>query len=221
MGPDEVYTTLLLDGRPAGALYKMREEDRKNGVPTNWMVYFAVNSADASTARAKELGANIVAGPMDVATYGRMSVATDPTGAYFSLWEAKEHIGARVCNEPGAAAWPELATPDTEKAKAFYTGLFGWGMKGGNPAGAEEYGEWTLNGQSIGGLMKMGKEWGNIPPHWMHYFIVANCDESASTAQHLGASLIVPPRDIPTVGRFSVVRDPQGGVFSIVQLNPM
>jgi predicted enzyme related to lactoylglutathione lyase len=63
-----------------------------------------------------------------------------------------------------------------------------------------------------------GAEWQGVPPHWAIYVSVADCDERAARASELGGKLCVPPTDIPNVGRFSVVSDPQGAMFNIIHL---
>ena len=68
----------------------------------------------------------MIAPPFDVMDAGRMAVVQDPTGAMFELWQAKEHIGAGLVNEPGAFTWTELITPDIPKAAAFYNAVLGW-----------------------------------------------------------------------------------------------
>ena len=65
----------------------------------------------------------------------------------------------------------------------------------------------------------MTEEWGELPSHWMTYFSVDDCDARAHKANQLGGKVCVPPTDIPPVGRFSVVTDPQGAVFSIIKLS--
>ena len=64
----------------------------------------------------------------------------------------------------------------------------------------------------------MNDEWGDVPPHWMVYFTVVNTDDTIDKLQQLGGKVNVPPTDIP-IGRFSVVADPQGAVFTVIQLN--
>jgi uncharacterized protein len=54
-----------------------------------------------------------------------------------------------------------------------------------------------------------------VPPHWAVYFAVDDCDAAAEKAKGLGATLRMPPTDIPNVGRFAVIQDPQGAFFSI------
>src|SRR5438874_2564558 len=81
------------------------------------------------------------------------------------------------------------------------------------------YVEWLNGKDHIGGLLPMrGGQWKGVPPHWMVYITVSDCDERAARAKELGATSCVPPTDIPNVGRFSVIKDAQGAVFSLIQL---
>jgi predicted enzyme related to lactoylglutathione lyase len=67
-------------------------------------------------------------------------------------------------------------------------------------------------------MMAIQPEWGPVPPHWLAYFAVEDCDATASRAGHLGATLLTPPTDIPTIGRFATIRDPQGAAFAIIAM---
>lgn len=212
-GPNMIYTRLQKNGKDVGALYRMRPE--QEGMPPNWSAYFTVASADESARRAGELGAKIVMAPFDVMGYGRMAVLQDPQGAYFSVWEPRQHIGAQVANEPGAPCWAELETTDAANAEKFYKGLFPWASKKGG-----DYTEWHLNGKGIGGMMQMPPEWGPVPPHWLAYFEVEDTDATVDRAKSLGGGTMVPPTDIPKVGRFSVITDPQRANFAVVKLDP-
>ena len=206
-GPDMVYTTLKKGDRSVGALFQ--DPNQKN-IPPHWNTYVTVASADASAKKAKDLGGKVVAEPFDVMEYGRMAVVQDPQGATICLWEPKKHIGAQVVNEPGALCWGELDTTDPANAQKFYTGLFGWEAKPGT-----DYTEWQKNGSSIGGMMKIPKEWGAVPPNWLVYFASDDVDATAAKATKGGGKVIVPPTNIPDMGRFSVLADPQGAVFAV------
>src|SRR5207245_289672 len=81
-----------------------------------------------------------------------------------------------------------------------------------------QYTEIWNEGRPIGGMMQTPKQWDNVPPHWVPYFRVADCDASTTRAKELGGSIKVPATDIPKVGRFTVLQDPQGAIFSIIQL---
>lgn len=218
MGENQVYTMLKIDGREMGALYELNPEQRGQGVPPHWMLYVAVESADSAAAKAKQLGATVLAGPFDVFDAGRMAVIRDPQGATFSVWQARTHSGSKIGQVAGTLCWSELATTDPAAATHFYTGLFGWGTKVSD-MGPVRYTEWLNQGQPTGGMMQMPEQWKEAPPHWMPYFQVEDCDGSAAKARELGGKILHGPEDIPNVGRFAVIRDPQGAVFSIIRLN--
>ena len=216
IGPDETYSMFQVRGREAAAAYTMRPEERQHGAPPHWNSYVAVTSADDAAKKAQELGGTVLAPPFDVMDVGRMAVLQDPTGAVFQVWQPKKHPGARVLGEPGALTWTELTTNDTKKAEQFYTNLFGWKSKAGNDVGME-YTEFYV-GSTPGAGMMDAKNLGpnaNVPPNWMPYFQVSDVDATARKASELGGKLFVPPSDIPKVGRFAVVQDPQGAVFAI------
>ena len=215
-GPDMVYTMLTINNLEVGAMCGLQPEQKARGVPPHWMSYINVDSADDAAAKAGSLGGTVM-GVFDVMDVGRMGIVRDPLGAMFCVWQAKAHIGARLVGETGTFGWDELWTTDRKKAAAFYTGLFGWGAKEGD-MGGDIYTEWQNNGQSIGGMMEIRPEMGPIPPNWLPYVLVADCDAIAEKAGSTGATVVVPPTDIPHVGRFAVINDPQGAGFAIVQL---
>jgi len=218
MGPDEFYTMFEMRGRPVGAAYTMRPEERQHGAPPHWNSYVTVASADESTKRATELGGTVLAPPFDVMDVGRMAILQDPTGAVFEVWEPKKHIGAQILNEPGALCWTELTTSDTKAAETFYTGLFGWTPKHSAPSAGMDYTEFSVGGTPSIGMMAKPKDMpAHIPSYWMPYFQVTSVDSSASKAKELGGKVMVPPQDIPDAGRFSILVDPQGAVFAVFQ----
>jgi predicted enzyme related to lactoylglutathione lyase len=223
MGPGMVYTMLTLNGKDVGALYQMPSEMTSQGLPPYWMSYVSVTSADESAQKAKSLGATLIKEPFDVFDVGRMAVIQDPTGAVFSLWQAMKHKGAGVVNQPGSFCWNELATTNTTKAGDFYVNLFGWGkdvQTSDSPhLGPMEYTMFTNGGKPSAGMYKIQPEMGEVPPHWLVYFAVDDCDAKAQKATELGAKIFAPPADIPGIGRFSILQDPQGAVFAIIKLD--
>jgi predicted enzyme related to lactoylglutathione lyase len=216
IGPDMVYSMQKLDGKEVGALFQ-KDETMKD-VPTHWASYVSVASTDEIAAKAKSLGGTVAKGPFDVSDAGRMAVIIDPTGAAFGIWQAGKHTGYGVKGQPSTVSWNELLTTDTARAIDFYSKLFGWVA---NTHGAPmEYTEWMLGDEHVGGMMQIRPDMGPVPPNWGIYFAVEDCDASFQKATSLGAQAIVPPMDIEHVGRFAVIRDPQGAVFSIIKLTP-
>jgi predicted enzyme related to lactoylglutathione lyase len=217
MGPEQFYTMLQLGGKDVGAMYELDQNMRAMGIPAHWMLYVAVSSADEAAAKAKALGATVMKEPFDVFEAGRMAVIQDPTGATFSIWQANKNAGIELAGEPNALCWSELWTSDKTKAIDFYTKLFGWTTKASVDS-PMDYTEISNQGQPMGGILPIMKEWGNVPPAWLPYFMVNNCDATVAKVNQLGGSTKMPPTDIPKVGRFAVVADPQSAVFQIIQM---
>jgi predicted enzyme related to lactoylglutathione lyase len=213
IGPTETYSMFTLHGLEVAAAYTMRPEERAHRAPPHWNAYVAVANADESATRAQELGGKVLAPAFDVMEAGRMAVLQDPTGAVISVWQAKQHIGAKILREPGALGWTELLTNDTAAAETFYTQLFGWKSKV-----SPEYTEFIVGSAPDAGMMKLDPKWGNVPPHWMPYFQVNDCDGTAAKATADGGQIHVPPSDIPNVGRFAMLADPQGATFAVIKI---
>jgi uncharacterized protein len=204
------YTVFRLGGKQVAAVATTMGE----GQPQVWSTYVRSDDVDADVERARGAGGEVAMEPMDVFDSGRMAVLRDPTGAFISLWQPREHRGFEAMNQPGSFGWTELATRDVEAAKAFYGQVFGWGAETSGE-GAQAYTEWKLDGQSIGGAMAMGEQQAGVPPHWMVYFVVEDVDASAARVQELGGNQLVPPMDFPG-GRFAVVSDSHGAAFGLM-----
>ncbi|WP_216214068.1 VOC family protein [Amycolatopsis aidingensis] len=208
------YRMATLKGHPVAGIGPRQQPD----IPPYWTTYVTVASAEDTTELVRKAGGQVLVEPMDVMDFGRMAVFADPAGTPFSVWQAKAHIGAGVVNEPGALCWNELTTRDAERAKAFYHEVFGWEAETRDMDGVD-YTEWKLDGRTIGGMMPMDDSWpADLPSHWMVYFAVADTDETAAKVTELGGTVSVPPTDIP-VGRFAVLNDPGGAVFSVIAPN--
>lgn len=118
----------------------------------------------------------------------------------------------------GRFYWYELMTPDVEAAKAFYTKVVGWGIESVNMGENFTYDmfktvEGTVAGVVNPATMPGGGE--NVPPHWLGYIGTPDVDATAARAKELGATVYAAPMDIPGVGRFAVLADPQGAVFAL------
>src|SRR5215470_6861833 len=107
MGPSEVYTIFQVEGRDAAAACALRPDQAAHGVPPHWNLYVAVESADASAARAEQLGGKILAPPFEVFDSGRMAVIQDPTGAAISLWQPNKHPGTGIGGVDGTLCWAD------------------------------------------------------------------------------------------------------------------
>ena len=115
----------------------------------------------------------------------------------------------------GAISWSELITTDVSAAKSFYTDLFGWTFDD-MPMEEMTYSVVKANDEEIGGVMPMPPDGPEMPPNWGLYITVDDVDKVAEQASSMNGQVLVPPRDIPEVGRFCVIQDPQGACFSII-----
>ena len=112
----------------------------------------------------------------------------------------------------GAFSWNELATGDPKAALGFYTKLFGWKTEVMHME-CMDYTVVKVGDRMIGGVMAAPA---GAPVAWTSYVTVDNIDETAKLAQSLGGKICVPPTDIPEVGRFAIMTDPQGAVIAAI-----
>jgi len=209
-----VYTMASVNGRHVAALYPQPSDQADRGAPPNWMNYVLVEDVDESANRATELGANVLAPPFDVAESGRQVVIADPQGAIFSLWQAKQHFGAGLVNDPGALSFNVLSTTDLEAANSFYADLLGWRSEsvGGGP---EEFFTVHVGENMNGGIREMPAE-DPRPPHWLAYFTTSDLEASIAKTSELGGVLVAGPMP-GGPGNIAVAQDPQGAYFALYE----
>lgn len=206
------YSMAAIDGKWVGAISPQPQQQRDAGVPPAWNSYVTVENVDDTAARAKELGATLHAEPFDVLEAGRMAVVQDPQGAWFLLWQPKDHIGAGLVNAPGALSWNELGSPDLEGSGRFYGELLGWTttpMEGSDPPYLVIQ---TADGRSNGGIRPPAPP--GTPPFWLVYFATADIGASLEKVTSLGGTVLMGATDIG-VAKVAVVQDPQGAVFAL------
>jgi len=199
-----------------------------------WNTYIWVQSADEAAAKVKAVGGRVVTEPYDVMEAGRMAVCTDPEGAAFCVWQAKQHKGARIVNEPGSLNFNGLNTRDVEGAKSFYGSVFGWETLNLGAAGGmwrlPDYGDFLEQNDPglrermaeggapagfedvVAAINPIGDDQADVPAHWSVTFAVDDADATAQRAAELGGQVVVPPFDAPWV-RMTVITDPQGATF--------
>jgi len=120
-----------------------------------------------------------------------------------------------MSDSQGNFVWYELDTSDVQGAIKFYKDVIGWGTQ----RFGESYVMWTAGETPVGGVMMLPDEARKMgaPPHWIAYVAADDVDALTKKAESLGAKTYVPPQDIPKVGRFSVIADPQGAVIALLK----
>jgi hypothetical protein len=120
-------------------------------------------------------------------------------------------------SEQSPFIWHELVTPDQAASGAFFSQLFGWTRK---EVDAGSFGIYTLfqkNGQDIAGMMNPTSDTPIKGAFWHSYIAVEDIEECVKQASLLGGSVVVPPQEVPDVGRICVVADPTGAIAHLMQ----
>jgi predicted enzyme related to lactoylglutathione lyase len=201
-----------------------------------WNTYVWVTDTDETAAKVRAAGGTVIMEPGDVGDSGRMAEFADTEGTTFKVWQAKEHRGAGVVNEPGSLNFNDLITHDLDAARAFYGSVFGWevlDVGGGHAWALPAYGDFLEqrtpgmrgNMRTMGAPDRFEEVVASVradedqAPQWGVTFGVDDADEIAKRADKLGGWVIVPPFDAPWV-RMTVISDPQGAVFTASKFVP-
>jgi predicted enzyme related to lactoylglutathione lyase len=228
-GAGDPYVVATLQGQDVAALAPAIG-DR----PAAWNTYVAVDDTDRAAAAVESLGGRVVLPPADAGPGGRWALCADPFGAEFRLWQARRRLGAQLVNAPGSWNFSDLHTPDRDRALAFYGPLFGW-VTTELPGGAGTMLQVPGYGDHLAATVDPGiyERQATAPPgfadvigglvvdeqpHWSLRFSVADRDDSAATAERLGATVLGSAENPWT--RTALVRDPQGAEFTISQFTP-
>ncbi len=180
-----------------------------------WTLYFASDDVEYSAFAITAAGGELLLPPGQVGREGRLLVASDPAGAAFGVWQAGEHIGAELVNEPGGLTWEDLRSTDPDPARDFYKAVFGFQNAALEMAGPD-YCVFSLPGEDfpLGGMgATMGEPGGS---HWLVYFGVDDADAAAERALDSGGAVHRAPFETP-FGRMAGLADPAGAGFMAVQ----
>ncbi|MFO1324351.1 MAG: VOC family protein [Burkholderiales bacterium] len=207
---------IQVGGRDVGGLFDLDNPQTPKGTPPHIGVMVKVDSADTTAARVASLGGRAMPA-FDILDQGRMAVCFDPNGAAFDVWQAKKGQGTDADTTlHGAPSWFESMTTDVDRASQFYAALFGWTAEP-MPMGAFTYTTFKLGDAYVAGMMAITPDMGAMAPHWSVYFTVDDADGIARDATALGATIVVPPQDVPNVGRFVGITSPQGVTFFVMK----
>lgn len=183
--------------------------------PPAWTTYLATDDIDATLAKAAEAGGQVLVGPETVEPFGQFAAVLDPVGAVFGLWQAGEHIGSSVVNEPGAVIWNESYGRDLEAAKAFYSHVFGYTFGDMSQPGFEYVTIALPGGEPVGGLGGPGSKPEGTDPAWFVYFATEDTDRALERVVALGGSVLTEARPSP-FGSMATVAGPTGEVFVLM-----
>jgi predicted enzyme related to lactoylglutathione lyase len=213
-----IYVSFKLDDKTVAGLGG--QPPGMENMPPMWNTYIATEDCEATAAKVTEAGGAVIMPPMQVMEAGSMAIFADPTGAAFSAWQAGDHYGAQVGNEPNTYSWNELMSRQLDSAKAFYSQVFGWeyDVQDMGPMGEYNVIAGGAENQGLGGLMAMPPDVPEeVPNHWAVYFMVADINDTVAKVEAGGGQVVNGPFPIPGVGQTAVVHDPAGGNFQLLQ----
>jgi predicted enzyme related to lactoylglutathione lyase len=211
------YTMFSLRGKYVAAASPPQQE----GTPSHWTTYLASDDADETAAKIGAAGGTVFMDPFDVFDSGRMTVAQDPTGAAFGVWQAGTHPGAQLANEPGTLIWNQCQTSDPARAAEFYEAVFGYEIDEVPVGGVGlPFRVLKVGGRGVAGVREPVAQAGDVPAHWSTVFAVADTDETVARATEPGGTALMEPTDLPDIGRIAVLQDPAGAVFQVLQPAP-
>src|ERR1700687_4232202 len=115
----------------------------------------------------------------------------------------------------GRFVWQELMTEDTATAAAFYSKVVGCGAE---PSAVDAtYTQFGIGSAHYAGMMRLPDEAraSGAKPQWLAYIGAADVEATMAAAERLGGKVMQPAQDIPTIGRFAILNDPQGAAFAV------
>jgi predicted enzyme related to lactoylglutathione lyase len=223
-GGDIDYSFWWAGDNMVGGVMELPPEAAAMHSPPSWLAYTEVPDCDASVAQAEKLGAKVLMPAKTVPQAGRFAVLQDPQGAVFAVITSEMPPAPENDPAPKEFSWHELTTTDQPAAISFYEQLFGWEKKSEFDMG--DMGPYYMFGRdrfTYGGMMR---KQGNAPApgtgaavpssYWLHYVRVEDsADAAAERATKAGATIMVPPMEVPGGDRIAVFSDPQGAAFAV------
>jgi predicted enzyme related to lactoylglutathione lyase len=181
---------------------------------SHWVPYVAVDDVDAICKQVREVGGKVCVNATDAPPLGRFALLEDPQGAIFSVIKRPADKmppleAAKAVPPPGHFVWDELATTDPEGAARFYQSLLKWNIEK-SALGARSY--WMVKHPTLDFAGITNKEYEGRSA-WLSYIGVQDLEAVTKNATQHGAEIVVPPTDIPNIGRFSIVTDPVGAAI--------
>ncbi|MEM7153791.1 MAG: VOC family protein [Myxococcota bacterium] len=198
------YPMLEASGAPQAGIVSPRDEG-----PGHWSSYLWVDDVDARAAGVEAAGGRVLLGPVDISGVGRFALVADPQGARFNLFRGLDEQGGSTDFH-----WNELWARDAEQVLPFYQRAFGFEVQPMQmPSGAYYVLKNARGGQ--GGVMTSPEA--TLPPQWLPYVRLGDCDAAVDRARQRGATMVSEPTTIEGIGRLAIVSDPFGALLGFIE----
>lgn len=240
------YAQAFIDSDIVAVVAPQNPAQQQAGTPAQWNVYIAADNARIVAQETPHAGGAVEFGPEEVGDSGVMVFLHPPGGGTTGVWQAGTHAGCRRRNEPGAFAWAELLTPEPRAAVGFFQQLFGHEVTEYPQDDGGTYTALIVNGAEVAGIApepliedegteqegaeqekaREGAERAVGPDSaevrarrgWQVYFGVSSVKEAVLAAVAAGAEVLVEPEFAEDGGTIATLKDPQGGVFSVLEV---
>ena len=213
------YLMAMVNGVATAAIYELGPDRNRAPVKPNWNVYVSVDDINATLDNVRKRGDAILAEGIDVDRAGRVAVIEDPTGCQTTIWQPGEFQGSLIRAEPGALAWPEHVTTDLERSLRFYQDVLGVETATAPQGNLDDYTMWIVDDIPVAGMFQWPDEMiaDGVPSMWFVYFQVTDLDAAVEYVESKGGNAMANYPAVNAVGRFIVLRDPQGADFCAIE----
>lgn len=208
------YAQAFAGGKLVAVIAPQSMLQEASGTHAQWNVYFAATDAAALVRDSEFAGGKAEFGPEAVAETGVLAFVSPPGGGTTGIWQPGTHTGSQLFNVPGALAWAELSTPEPAAAVGFFQELFGHEVTEYPQDDGGTYSTLMVNGAEVAGVVPAEE---GAKAGWDVYFGVASIYDAVRAAVAAGGEVLVEP-DSSGEGSLATIRDPQGGILSLIQV---
>ena len=213
------YSMAKVNDVATAAIYELGPDPLRPHSKSNWNVYASVDDIETVTDRTRRSGHTVLAETTDVDRAGRVAVIEDPTGCQTTLWQPGEFQGSLIRAEPGALTWLEHVTTDLEQSVRFYNDVLGVATATAPQGNLNEYTMWFVDDIPVAGMFQWPDEMiaDGVPSMWFVYFQVTDLEATLESVISNGGKAMAGEPATNDVGRFIVLRDPQGADFCVIE----
>ena len=213
------YAQAFLGGDLVTVIAPQHPQQQAAGAPGQWNVYFASSDAGELAAELVHAGGTLEFGPEPVGGTGVMVFFAPPGGGTTGAWQAGSHFGTARSGEPGALAWAELLTPEPQSAVGFFQQLFRHDVTEYPQDDGGRYTTLMVDGAEVAGIAAVPADAeGTLKPGWQVYFGVSSVADAVAAAVAAGGTVLIEPDELEEAGTIATLEDPQGGVFSVLEV---
>ena len=218
MGID-TYSMAMVDDIATATIYELGRGQLRPVSKPAWNIYVVVNDIEAAVKSVQQNSGTVVLDATDVDRAGRVAVIEDPTGCQTTLWQPNEFGDRLIRAEVGAVTWFEHVSTDRKGSVEYFEKVLGVATATKPMDGLDGYTTWVVDGIEVAGMFQWPDEMiaDGVPSMWFVYFQVSDLDAAVDYVESNGGKAMAEAPVINAVGRFIVLRDPQGADFCAIE----